>query len=138
MQIIAIILLALVISVILWLTVFSRVSVPEPGVQYKPFHSLKGIVYNTKLYGIRSNLIGNTLLFMPIGFLVPIASRLINKWHRTLLVGFFMPLAVELTQLVTERGYFDFDDIALNCIGTLIGYGILRLIEKVISRQKRH
>ena len=49
-----------------------------------------------------------------------------------------MSLTIELLQLVTERGYFDYDDIVLNCIGTLIGYGLLRAVEKVISRQKRH
>jgi len=124
-----------VIAVILWLTIIGRDSVPEPGLQYKPFHSLKNLVYYTKLYGIRSNLIGNILLFLPVGFLVPMVSRWNNKWHRTLFVGFFMSLAVELIQLATEKGYFDYDDIALNCIGTLIGYGILRLMEKVTSVQ---
>ena len=66
------------------------------------------------------------------------ASRWSNKWYTALLAGFFMSLVVELIQLVTERGYFDYYDIALNCIGTLIGYGLLRAVEKVISRQKRH
>lgn len=126
------------ITAILWLTIISRDSVPEPGLQYKPFHSLKNLVYYTKLYGIRNNLIGNILLFLPIGFLLPMASRWSNKWYTALLAGFFMSLVVELIQLVTERGYFDYDDIALNCIGTLIGYGLLRAVEKVISRQKRH
>ena len=126
------------ITAILWLTIISRDSVPEPGLQYKPFHSLNNLIYYTKLYGIRNNLIGNILLFFPIGFLVPIAYRWSNKWYRALFAGFFMSLIIELIQLVTERGYFDYDDIVLTCIGTLIGYGLLRAVEKVISRQKRH
>jgi len=127
-----------VITAILWLTIINRDSVPEPGLQYKPFHSLNNLIYYTKLYGIRNNLIGNILLFFPIGFLVPIACRWSNKWYRALFAGLFMSLTIELIQLVTERGYFDYDDIVLNCIGTLIGYGLLRAVEKVISRQKRH
>ena len=70
--------------------------------------------------------------------MVPMASRWSNKWYRARLVGFLLSLAVKLIQMVTARGYFDYDDIALNCIGTLIGYGLLRAVEKVISRQKRH
>jgi glycopeptide antibiotics resistance protein len=130
--------LILVIAVILWLTIFSRDSLPDPEVRYKPFHSLNNFVHYTKLYGIRNNLIGNILLFIPIGILVPLAVPWSNKWYRVLLVGFFMSLIVEVVQLLTARGYFDFDDIVLNCIGTQVGYGILRTVEKVISRKKHH
>ena len=126
--------MVLVIGAILWLTIFSRDSLPEPEVRYKPFHSLENIVYNTKLYGIWSNLIGNILLFIPFGILLPMASRWSNKWYRTLLVGFFMSLAVELVQLITARGYFDYDDIVLNCAGALTGFWIYQVLEKLFTK----
>ena len=93
----------LVITAILWLTIISRDSVPEPGLQYKPFHSLKNLVYYTKLYGIRNNLIGNILLFIPIGILLPMVTQWSEKWYKTFFIGLFLSLFIESIQGATGR-----------------------------------
>ena len=69
-----------------------------------------------------ANLLGNFLLFMPMGVYLPF----IFKKIRTLLdyVLYMMPvlMMVELVQLLTKRGSFDIDDFILNLSGTILGF----------------
>ena len=43
---------------------------------------------------------------------------------------------IELVQLMSRRGLFEFDDIIHNTIGTAIGFGLIVLIQKLIGKQK--
>ena len=69
-----------------------------------------------------ANLLGNFLLFMPMGVYLPF----IFKKIRTLLdyVLYMIPvlMMVELVQLLTKRGSFDIDDLILNLSGAIIGF----------------
>ena len=69
-----------------------------------------------------ANLLGNFLLFMPMGVYLPF----IFKKIRTLLdyVLYMMPvlMLVEFVQLLTKRGSFDIDDFILNLSGAIIGF----------------
>ena len=126
--------MAVWVIVLLWETIFSRTSVPEPSVAYRPFHSLNNLIYYTKLYGIRNNLIGNILLFIPFGVLLPFAYAGGKKWYKIVLIGFSLSLFIETLQLITGRGYFDVDDIALNVIGAVIGWGLWRTVCALFER----
>ena len=63
------------------------------------------------------NVIGNVLLFCPLGFLLPLLWEKYAKWWKVL---------IECTQLFLIRGT-DVDDVLLNSLGALIGYGAYRL-----------
>lgn len=69
-----------------------------------------------------ANLLGNFLLFMPMGVYLPF----IFKKIRTLLdyVLYMIPvlMMVELVQLLTKRGSFDIDDLILNLSGAIVGF----------------
>lgn len=71
-----------------------------------------------------ANLVGNFLLFMPMGVYLPFFFKKI----RTLLdyVLYMIPVLtmVELIQLLTKRGSFDIDDLILNLSGAIIGFWI--------------
>lgn len=68
------------------------------------------------------NIIGNILLFVPFGFLAPIAcSRVKGLKEVLLLVGGFSLLA-ELTQFGLKIGVFDIDDVIFNLIGGIFGF----------------
>lgn len=64
----------------------------------------------------------NVVLFMPLGFLVPFVWKYFRGIFRTVLIGFTVSVLIEITQLYTERGYCDIDDVILNTIGTFLGY----------------
>ena len=73
------------------------------------------------------NFLGNLLLFIPFGFLLPCLSRRNRHFGRLLLTALFLLTALEITQLFTLRGSFDVDDILLNLIGISIGYLVFHL-----------
>lgn len=85
------------------------------------------IIENIKKSGIRSNFLGNILLFIPIGLLFPMVTWK-TKWYWTIGVGLSFSLLIETIQLFTSLGYFDPDDIILNTLGAAIGYGLYRAI----------
>ena len=68
------------------------------------------------------NLLGNVLLFIPIGILLPKLWKKPRNFLVFLLFALLLILLVELTQLFTLLGSFDVDDIILNICGMIIGY----------------
>ncbi len=73
------------------------------------------------------NIIGNVAAFLPYGFFLPILSKKFQNCFKVFLLSFLLSLAVELLQLIFKVGCFDVDDLLLNIIGGVIGYGIYRL-----------
>ena len=122
--------LGISVAVILWLTIFHRETEVEDSLAYRPLHSLMSFWSNIKKQGVRGNFLGNIMIFMPVGLLYPIAfcSEIDKKMKRTILFGFCLSSLIELTQLLFSKGYFDVDDIFLNTLGALIGYGLYKAI----------
>lgn len=79
------------------------------------------------------NLVGNALLFAPVGFFLPLLWKPYNckkkKLWRVVLIGFCITFLVEFSQLFLCRGT-DIDDIILNVLGVFIGYGVSFLFTK--------
>ena len=123
----AVSLLAVYIVIILWLTVFGRTAKPGYYGVYALFHSVGTIIESLKKSGIRSNFLGNILLFIPIGVLAPLATDK-QKWYWTVLIGFCLSLLIETTQWITSLGFFDPDDVILNVLGTVMGFGIYAIV----------
>ena len=79
------------------------------------------------------NLIGNVLLFLPYGWLLPRIFPSCRKAGVLLTVTVITTLCVEVTQLLTLRGIFDVDDILLNGLGVFGGYVLWRLSKRSLS-----
>ena len=77
------------------------------------------------------NLFGNIIAFAPYGFLLAAIFPTLRKLWRILLVCFVTVLLIETMQFVSMYGFFDVDDILLNCIGGVLGYGIYLLCCKI-------
>lgn len=76
-----------------------------------------------KDYIIR-DIVVNIACFVPIGVL----TRIVFKKQRVLkalLIGFFVSLTIELSQLIWRKGVFDIDDLFNNTVGALAGGGIV-------------
>ena len=72
------------------------------------------------------NLIGNIIPFMPIGLLAPLVFRFIS-WQKALVLGVVTGLTFEMMEVVFHVGIFDVDDVILNGLGIMIGYGVFVL-----------
>lgn len=69
------------------------------------------------------NLVGNVVIFIPIGFFLPFLIERFRKKKVLLLASFVFSLSFETIQLLFPMlGSFDVDDLILNTLGALIGY----------------
>ena len=86
-------------------------------------------VWNTPVYHRAAivNLIGNVVMFIPLGFGLPWAHDGLRRFWKTLLFSAGIIALVELTQLVTLLGRCDVDDLILNLIGAAAGYLLWRI-----------
>ena len=62
------------------------------------------------------NLVGNLVVFIPLGLFLPIFFRTCRKYIFTLFVSTISVSVIEILQLVTLRGSLDIDDLILNVI----------------------
>ena len=83
------------------------------------------------------NLGGNLGGFMPFGFFLPVVSRRGRRLHNAVLLAFGLSLCIETVQLVFKVGSFDVDDLLLNTIGGILGFGLYKLVQKIRVRRKR-
>ena len=85
------------------------------------------------------NLIGNTAMFVPLGIVWPSVYRQLDTHLKTIAAGAGFSLMIELLQLPFYDRVSDIDDLILNTLGYLLGYGIYLLAKKAkqwIKQQK--
>ena len=78
------------------------------------------------------NLVGNFLMFVPSGILFPSLYPKLRSFGRTALAGFLMSLSIELLQLPFAVRASDVDDLILNSLGVVLGYGIHALVNAMV------
>lgn len=76
---------------------------------------------------ITQQIVGNVVMFAPLGFLLPLLGARYRRFAMTAAAGLAVPLGVELTQLVllltlAARRTVDVDDVILNLTGACLGY----------------
>ncbi len=81
----------------------------------------------------RFNIVGNTVPFIPLGFLMPMVYHKVNSFAKILIIGISSVLFIELFQLFTRLGSFDVDDIMLNIMGILSGYFMVWFIKGLLK-----
>jgi hypothetical protein len=74
-----------------------------------------------------SNLVGNTMLFMPMAVFLPCLFAPMRRLWLFALTMALVLVAVEAAQLLFACGSCDVDDVLLNLAGTLIVFGILKI-----------
>lgn len=86
--------------------------------------------------GLRSfcllNLIGNIVLFLPLGILLPLVSSRSSLLKQVLLVAVCASSSIELIQLalrfVGNPRAVDIDDVILNTLGACLGFAFYKLL----------
>ena len=68
------------------------------------------------------NIVGNVVLFIPMGAFFPAMWSKLQKAWKTFSVSLLTLILVEITQLLTLRGSCDVDDLVLNMSGICMGY----------------
>lgn len=102
-----------------------------------PFRSIIRYLTEFDSYNIDivlMNTLGNVIIFIPFGFLLPLLFKQINNVKMASKIFIKFILLIELLQLLTFTGVFDIDDIMLNMLGALIGYGSFVGIKYILER----
>lgn len=107
----------------------------ESNLNLVPFRTLRlfsGLLSDHRPHLVRAaviNLFGNVIMFIPLGFLLPMVWENSRKLWKVLLTTAIVITAVEILQLFTLVGSCDIDDLILNLLGAAIGYGLFRLFK---------
>ena len=78
-----------------------------------------------------TEIILNIILFLPIGILLPVLFHRTFRWRQGLLIGVLLSSVIEITQLVSCRGLFEWDDMLHNGIGCMLGCLLADLVIRV-------
>ena len=79
-------------------------------------------------------LIGNMLMFIPMGIMLPLVFKNINK-KNIFVIAILITLSIEILQPIVGRS-FDIDDIIMNLIGSIIGYLAVTIFIKLKETNK--
>lgn len=101
---------------------------PNFNVNLIPFVDIRSDVC---AYIINSGL--NIILFLPLGFILPLLWSRFRSRKRIILTGFLFSLAIELSQLLNYR-ITDVDDLIMNSLGTWLGYELLMFFHRRSSK----
>lgn len=77
------------------------------------------------------NLIGNTAMFIPLGIVWPSVYTQLDTHGKVIAAGFGVSLTIEILQLPFFDRATDIDDLILNTLGFVMGYGIFLLVKKL-------
>ena len=86
-----------------------------PLVHLLDYDSVRDIIWNVA---------GNAALFIPSGILLPIIYKQRNCFWKVVASGALISLFIEILQLPFPSRASDIDDLILNTIGIIAGYGI--------------
>lgn len=86
----------------------------------------------TSMQRILENVLGNVLLFLPLGLLLPVLFRRIKDSTKAVLCcGACVSFMIEAVQFIFALGSTDIDDLWMNVFGVLVGAWIYRFIRKI-------
>lgn len=103
-----------------WMTGIGPLQPFSPRVVLVPFSDMIAGPVDTVL---------NILLFVPLGFFLPLLWRDYASMKKTVLTGLFLSLAVELLQMF-GLGITDINDLITNTAGTLAGFCLFQLLSR--------
>lgn len=124
------ILLFIYIEVLVQTAFLSRESGSRKGIDFSLFETW-GQTSVAHAYFIE-----NIIMLIPFGILAPIVLKQMRKMRFCVLTGFLLSCGVEISQLITQRGYCQLDDVVTNTAGTLIGWTIWKGFGKIITIKK--
>lgn len=109
------------------------------SVNLEPFHTIRSYVRfyrNTGSPVSIMNLLGNVVIMVPLGMLLPVLFRTMRHFWTCLPLCDLTAVGVEWLQWVTATGAADVDDSILNFLGAALGYLLVRLCQLAAGWRK--
>lgn len=114
------------------------VIIVQMSILFRPFGTIKQIdlVPFNMPGGVRYivlYVLANMIAFLPVGILAPMIWNKMRNIKKVVLIGFFMSLFIEVSQLALQCGVFQTEDLIANALGAGIGYYIYK---KIVKKQR--
>ena len=77
------------------------------------------------------NVVGNAVMFIPSGIVLPIVYRQLNSFWKVAAAGAVISLCIEILQLPFPSRASDIDDLILNTLGVVVGYAIYVVFKRL-------
>lgn len=139
----------MVVATILWITLRPDHFAPYPtGTNFKPLdhhgRALQALLreppnQDAILYYLVTDVLGNVLLFLPLGFVAAGAlqgSRPLQRLAGVAAFGVLLSAAIEGLQLLVPGRATDVDDVIFNGLGTVVGASILLVAERAVHGRR--
>ena len=104
-----------------------RITSGSWGVNLVPFRTIKNYIKYSGILHTLINIMGNVIIFVPFGILLPEIFSKTRNILKILGITFATSFFVEFIQFFIGRSV-DIDDLMLNVLGSLIGYFIWKKI----------
>ena len=118
---IVVVLFAIYIFAVLWITLIDRES-GNRRANLVPFWELANVIKGVERSFYIGQIFGNLVMLMPLGFMLPIIRKVSLK--QVFLISLCFSAFIELTQFITGRGLMEFDDVFNNTVGAVLGYKV--------------
>ena len=103
----------------------SKLKAFEPTLVLVPFRDMISGPIDTIL---------NIILFVPLGFFLPLLYKKYGHIGSVALVSFLLSLSIEIVQMF-GRGATDINDLITNTVGACLGFFIYQLLSKLVSKE---
>ena len=110
---------------ILTMTGIGKLKAFEPTLVLVPFRDMISGPIDTIL---------NIILFVPLGFFLPLLYKKYGHIGSVALVSFLLSLSIEIVQMF-DRGATDINDLITNTVGACLGFFIYQLLCKFVSKE---
>lgn len=132
-------------GLMLWLLFGQRIEGPlgislgnaQENINFVPFATVKlylRLLQNGASQGLLRhaviNLVGNVVMFVPLGWFLPGVWPKLRAFFKTLFVTAALICMVEAVQFAAGLGSCDVDDLILNLAGVILGYGFWRIFHR--------
>lgn len=105
------------------------------GLRFIPFETIRQQLSTIGTDESRTQLLGNTLLFLPWGFFLPLLWRRFRGFFRMAGMCLGLTCFIEFTQLFIGRTV-DVDDLILNFAGSMVGAGLWWVCHRIARRKE--
>ena len=118
------------ILILFKLTLFRQTTLEKYEINFTLFVDLINVYKKSGLWQFIRLFIGNIVWFILLGFMLP---KMLKKCNFTTvtLSSFLFTLLIEILQLVFKKGICEIDDLILNISGTMIGYSVYKIIQRI-------
>ncbi len=100
-----------------------RINTGYWGISLIPFATIRSYIKYSGIFHALLNILGNVILFIPIGFIFPLILIRYRDLKRIAVLSISISLFIEFIQFFVGRSC-DIDDLILNFVGGIIGYTI--------------